>query len=56
MEKEATLKNAKELIQKTSDEKTGNLKNTHRGSFKRPPIKKEEKTQMGLFKRPPTEK
>jgi hypothetical protein len=56
LEKEATLKNAKELIQKTSDEKTGNLKNTHRGSFKRPPMKKEEKTQMGLFKRPPTEK
>jgi hypothetical protein len=26
MEKEATLKNAKELIQKTSNEKTGNLK------------------------------
>jgi hypothetical protein len=41
MKKEATLKNAKGLNQKTSDEKIGNPQKTQRGSFKRPLMKKE---------------
>jgi hypothetical protein len=41
MNKEATPKNIKGLIQKTSDEKRGKLKETQRSSFKRPPMKKE---------------
>jgi hypothetical protein len=40
MKKEATSKNAKGLIRKTSDEKRGIPKITQRGSFERPPIKK----------------
>jgi hypothetical protein len=39
MKNEATLKNVKGLIQKTSDKKRGNPKNA-RGLFKRPLIKK----------------
>jgi hypothetical protein len=34
-------KNAKGLIQKTSNEKRGNPRKTQRGSFKRPLMKKE---------------
>jgi hypothetical protein len=33
------VKNAKGLIQKTSDEKRGNTQKMQRGLFKRPPMK-----------------
>jgi hypothetical protein len=50
MKKEATLKNVKGLVLKTSDEKRGNPKKTQRGSFERPPMKKEatSKNAKGL--------
>jgi hypothetical protein len=53
MKKEATLINAKDLIQKTSDEKSGNPKKTQRDSFKRHPIKKEatQENAKGLIQK-----
>jgi hypothetical protein len=41
MKKRHSPRNAKGLVQKTSDEKRGTPRKTQRGSFKRPPIKKE---------------
>jgi hypothetical protein len=51
MKKEATPKNAKGLIQKTSNEERGNPRKTQRGSFKRPLMKKEvtSKNAKGLI-------
>jgi hypothetical protein len=40
MKKEQPQKNAKGLVQKTSDEKGGNPQKMQRGSFKRPLMKK----------------
>jgi hypothetical protein len=58
MKKEATSKNAKGLIQKTSEEKRGNSKKIQRGSFKRPPMKKyaSPKNTKGLIQKTSDEK
>jgi hypothetical protein len=58
MKKEATLKNAKELIQKISDEKRGNPKK-RKGAYSKTLLRKKrqpQKAQRGLFIRPPMKK
>jgi hypothetical protein len=58
MKKEATQKNAKRLLQNTSDEIRGNPEKRKRAHSKRPPMKNKQprKTQRGSFKRPSMKK